>query len=113
MKKNQTESLSLNAQIAMGAGIGIVVGFIINAIGTDAYSSSVILYLSDIIGSLFINILKMILIPLVFTSISVGIANLQAHAQMNKIWKLALVYFLSTTALSIMFSNSLTFPGNE
>jgi len=43
----------------------------------------------------------MILIPLVFTSITVGIANLRKHAQISRVWKCTLVYFISTTALSV------------
>lgn len=44
----------------------------------------------------------MILIPLVFTSITVGIANLRAHAQMSKVWKLSLLYYFSTTGLAVL-----------
>jgi len=43
----------------------------------------------------------MILIPLVFVSITVGIANLRVHAQMGRVWKLTLLYYFSTTALAV------------
>jgi Na+/H+-dicarboxylate symporter len=38
----------------------------------------------------------------VFTSIVVGIANLRAHARMDRVWKLTLAYFFSTTSLAIL-----------
>ena len=48
------------------------------------------LYVAGLIGTLFIDLLKMVLIPLVFTSIAVGVANLRAHRQMHKVWKATL-----------------------
>jgi len=45
--------------------------------------------------------LKMVLVPLVFTSIAVGVANLQAHHQANRVWITTVIYFISTTALAM------------
>jgi Na+/H+-dicarboxylate symporter len=52
-------------------------------------------------GTLFIDLLKMILIPLVFCSISVGIANLRQHQQMHRVWKATLLFFMFTMAIAI------------
>ncbi len=52
-------------------------------------------------SSAFIDLLKMILIPLVFSSIVVGIANLGEHQQMHKVWKVTLFYSFFTMALSV------------
>jgi len=93
--------ISLNLQIIFGALIGIFIGCFLNLLGAESSIYSSTLYFCEIIGGIFIDLLKMILIPLVFTSITVGIANLRAHAQMNRVWKTALVYFISTTALSV------------
>ncbi len=95
--------ISLNLQIIIGAVVGVLFGFILNGLGSNSpiYSSSI--YFCDIIGkNIFIGLLKMILIPLVFTSITVGIANLREHAQMDRVWKTSLIYFISTTALSVL-----------
>jgi len=92
---------SLNQQILLGVIFGVAGGIILNvfASGTDlAYWT---LYACGIIGGIFIDLLKMILIPLVFTSITVGIANLRAHSQMDRVWKYTLAYFFMTTALSV------------
>ena len=98
---------SLNRQILLGAGVGIVLGLSLHHFGVETQSSRLALYLCDILGSIFVNLLKMILIPLVFASISVGIANLRVHAQMGKVWKLTLVYFLTTTALAVLLGLTL------
>lgn len=95
-------SLSLNKQILIAAVLGIIFGFCVVLIGPYTALGSNILYFCSLIGGIFINLLKMILIPLVFTSITVGIANLRAHAKMDKVWKYTLIYYLTTTALAII-----------
>jgi len=98
-----TKKLSLNTQILYGAIIGIVVGIILNNLGNLHPIYGPTIYISKIVGKgIFLNLLKMILIPLVFTSIAVGIANLRAHAQMDRVWKLSMLYYIGTTALSII-----------
>ena len=93
---------SLNVQILIGTLVGIAGGIVLNSWGINHQAYQPTLYGCEIVGGLFINLLKMILIPLIFTSITVGIANLRAHAQMSRVWKITLVYFLLTTALAIL-----------
>ena len=93
--------LSLNIQIFLGALAGILSGIILNKVGIEQPIASNILYIFGLLGSVFVSMLKMILIPLVFVSIVVGIANLRKHAQMGKVWKLTLLYYFSTTALAV------------
>lgn len=92
---------SLNTQILIAMVLGIGTG-----ITLSQYSDSSIhphaMFVASILGESFVNLLKMILIPLVFSSIVTGIGNLRQHQQMGKIWKLTLAYFLSTTALAIL-----------
>ncbi len=93
--------LSLNRQILMGAVLGVAVGMMVHALGPEHSFSRPVLYGSRLIGQgIFTNLLKMILIPLIFTSVAVGIANLQAHAQMGRVWKLTLAFFLSTPVIA-------------
>jgi len=53
------------------------------------------LYVSDLVGTLFIDLLKMVLVPLVFCSIAVGIANLRKHQQIHRVWISTLLFFHS------------------
>ena len=71
---------SLNIQILLGAIIGIAVGLYFHSLGAESGLVKSGLYASGLIGTLFIDLLKMILIPLVFCSIAVGIANLRQHS---------------------------------
>lgn len=91
----------LNTQILLAAVIGIAVGLLISAVPADAGVREAVLYGSTVISSIFIGMLKMVLVPLLFTSIAVGVANLQAHQQANRVWVTTVIYFISTTALAM------------
>ncbi|MDD2834307.1 MAG: dicarboxylate/amino acid:cation symporter [Methylotenera sp.] len=92
---------SLNLQILLGTVTGVVLGAYFQALGAEHAAVVNGLYVSGLVGALFIDLLKMILIPLVFCSISVGIANLRQHQQMHRVWVSALIYFVATMMLAI------------
>ena len=97
---------SLNLQILIGAMIGVLVGLFFHHLEAQnlAAQNNVVqgsLYAAGLIGTLFIDLLKMILIPLVFCSIAVGIANLRQHQQMHRVWKITLLFFMFTMAIAI------------
>ena len=77
---------SLNTLILIGAIAGLLFGWLFSGApeGTPLLASS--LYVAGLVGTLFVDLLKMILIPLVFCSITVGIANLSQHHRMNRVW---------------------------
>jgi Na+/H+-dicarboxylate symporter len=92
---------SLNIQILVAAVVGVVVGLYFHSLGADNGLVKGGLYSAGLIGTLFIDLLKMILIPLVFCSIAVGIANLRQHQQMHRVWISALVFFAFTTTIAV------------
>jgi Na+/H+-dicarboxylate symporter len=94
--------ISLNTKILLGALIGIALGFGFSALGQASEVSQNGLYIAKLIGTLFIDLLRMVLIPLVFTSIVVGVANLRLHRQMNRVWQVTLCYFFATMAIAVV-----------
>ena len=106
---------SLNIQILIGAVVGVLVGLYFQTLGAIHPVVTSGIYFSGLVGTLFIDLLKMILIPLVFCSISVGIANLRQHQQMHRVWVTTLLFFISSMAIAIVLglSASLYFkPGS-
>lgn len=97
---------SLNTQILLGAILGVVAGVYFHGLGAEHHVVQLGLYASGLIGTLFIDLLKMILIPLVFCSISVGIANLRQHQQMHRVWVATLLFFVSSMAIAIVLGMS-------
>lgn len=107
---------TLNTQILLGALFGIVIGMGLLALGKQSAVTQVSVYTANLIGTLFIDLLKMVLIPLVFTSIVVGVANLQAHQQIHRVWVTTLVFFISSMLLAIvlaLLASNFFQPGKE
>lgn len=94
--------ISLNTQILIGAAIGIIGGIIFNRIGIDSPVTKQVVFICGIAGGVFIGLLKMILVPLIFTSIATGVANLQAHANMKRVWVCTLGYFFVASSLALI-----------
>lgn len=92
---------SLNLQILLGAVFGVMLGAYFHGLGADHQLAQGGLYAAGLVGTLFIDLLKMILIPLVFCSIAVGIANLRQHEQMHRVWVSTLLFFVSSMAIAI------------
>ncbi len=93
--------ISLNFQIFAGAVLGIAIGLALAALGKDAAITQQGVYLAGIAGGVFVDLRKMVLVPLVFTSIVVGVANLRAHHQIHRVWITTLIYSLVTMAISV------------
>jgi len=93
---------SLNTQILLGAVLGVLAGLGLSLVGQEAAVTRHTLYGAGLVGTLFIDLLKMVLIPLVFTSIAVGVANLRAHRQMHRVWIATLGFFVFSMALAIL-----------
>lgn len=106
---------NLNIQILTGTFLGVVIGVYFHHLGAEHTIVKNGLYASGLVGTLFIDLLKMILVPLVFSSITVGIANLRQHQQMHRVWLTTLLFFLGSMAIAIALgiSASLYFkPGS-
>ena len=93
---------SLNAQILWGVFAGLFLGLGLSLLDEESATFQAGLYAAELLGTLFIDLLKMVLIPLVFTSIAVGVANLRMHQQMHKVWKATLGFFLLSMALAVL-----------
>lgn len=94
--------MSLNSQILLGVVSGGILGFWLAGLEQESGIAQSGLYAAKLIGSLFTDLLRMVLIPLVFTSIVVGVANLRSHRQMNRVWQVTLVFFVSTMAFAVL-----------
>ncbi|MDI1363060.1 dicarboxylate/amino acid:cation symporter [Methylotenera sp.] len=95
---------SLNVQILLGAMFGVGLGLYFHSLGAENHIVQTGLYTSGLVGTLFIDLLKMILIPLVFCSITVGIANLRQHQQIHHVWVTTLLFFISSMAIAMVLA---------
>jgi hypothetical protein len=93
---------SLNRQILIAACLGLALGWLLSILPEGSETASAVLYASTLVSSAFLGLLRMILIPLIFTSIVVGVANLQAHHQVHRVWVITLCYFVITVSLAML-----------
>jgi len=92
---------NINRSIFIAAISGILLGLLIKAFPDLTFFQTVI-EVTGLLGQLFIKALKMILVPLVFFSIVVGISNLGNSNKSGTIWKATLSYFLITMFIAIL-----------
>ncbi len=90
---------SLPLQIFIALGLGIVAGLIFLAAGEGAvnFASS---YIKPI-GTIFLNLLKFIVVPIVITSIIQGVVSLSDIKKVGTIGLRTLIYYFCTTAIAI------------
>lgn len=100
MTPNPTSTLTRRIVIAMLAGIAL--GSTFNQFGPPAWAQ---LYVLDgalgVVGALFVAALKMMVVPLVFVSLVVGVTALSDLRTLGRVGAKALVLYLGTTALAV------------
>lgn len=97
-----SKGLPLHTKILLGLLIGAVLGVLANTQlgGTHPLVVNVEKYVANPVGQIFLNLLFMIVIPLVFASIALGVAGLGDLKQVGRVGGKTLAYFLVTTALA-------------
>jgi Na+/H+-dicarboxylate symporter len=93
---------SLNTQILIGCLLGILGGLWLATQSPSAPVVSPTLYGAKMVGNLFLDLLRMVLVPLVFSSIVCGVANLRTHQQMHRVWTTTIAFFALSMALAIV-----------
>ena len=100
--------LALHWQILIAILLAITVGYTINIFTTDAGSPTLfgtsITYLSifSYIGTMFLNALRMIIVPLITSSIIVGVAGIGAGGNLGSLGGKTLLFYASTTLAAIL-----------
>ncbi len=88
--------LSLSIQILIALVAGIIVGLALQ--GNPDIANNYIRPL----GTLFLNMIKLLIVPLVFSSLMVGVANMEDVTKLGRIGGKTFVYFFLTTAIAIV-----------
>ena len=90
------KGLALHWQILIGIGLGIAAGILLCRITPYENWSKYIKWAGDI----FLHGLQMIVIPLVFTSIALGVAGMGNSAALGRIAGKTILYYIVTTAIA-------------
>lgn len=111
MTENKSkQSMSLAIKILIGMVAGIIVGLLLQ--GSPGIATT---YIAPI-GKVFLNLIKLIIVPLVFSSLIVGVAGMEDVAKLGRIGLKTFLYFFFTTAIAItiglLLANFLNVGGN-
>ena len=93
------KKLSLPIQIFIALGLGVVAGLILLSVGEGGVGFAVD-YIKPI-GTIFLNLLKFIVVPIVITSIIQGVVSLSDIKKVGSIGLKTVIYYFLTTAFAI------------
>ena len=90
--------LKLHWQIIICMIFGTLTGLYFNNFGNDSFLYTFIILLGDI----FIRLLKMVIVPLIFTSIVIGISSIKNRTKMGRLGLKTFLYYISTSLIAIL-----------
>ena len=89
--------MNLSTKILIGLGLGIIAGLELGAEGVDFAKTWI-----GPFGTIFMNMIKMIIVPLVFSSLVIGVCSLGDIKKIGRIGGKTMAYYLGTTAFAIV-----------
>ncbi len=97
--------MSLTMKVLVGMALGIVVGLAINLLGFNSPGSFINEFVVDglfyVVGKMFVNALKMMVVPLVLFSLVTGVCGIGDVRLLGRIGSKAFVLYMLTTAVAI------------
>ena len=89
--------------------IAMVVGCLIGVLFKNFESNIFFIYKPiTMLGTIFISLLKMVMVPLIFTSIIVGVSSIESGKRMSRIGFKTLGYYVGTSLCAIIIGLSLS-----
>lgn len=98
--------LALHWQILIAIALAVAIGYSVNIFTTDEYSPGIFgvewVAIFHYIGQLFLNALKMIIVPLITSSIIVGVAGIGSGGNLGALGGKTLLFYAGTTLAAIL-----------
>ena len=100
--------MTLTNKIFIAMALGIVFGSLANILPTSSFGLEELLFfgLFDLVGQIFIASLKLLVVPMVFVSLTCGTASLGSHGNMGVMAAKTIGLYLFTTATAITIALS-------
>jgi Na+/H+-dicarboxylate symporter len=95
-------SQRLTTVILIGMILGIVVGYLCHAVWPDKATATAIAGYISLITDIFLRLIKMIIAPLVFSTLVVGVAHMGDPATVGRIGAKALLWFVCASLVSLL-----------
>lgn len=102
---SETKKMSLTAKVLLGMGLGIVAGLMINLTGMNAPGTFINDYIVNgvllVAGKMFVNALKMLVVPLVIFSLICGVVGIGDVRVLGRVGGKSFALYMMTTAIAI------------
>ncbi len=102
---SKEKKMSLTVKVLLGMALGMAVGLVINLGGLNASGSFVNEYIVNglfhVVGKMFVNALKMLVVPLVFFSLICGVCGIGNIKMLGRVGGKSFALYMMTTAIAI------------
>jgi Na+/H+-dicarboxylate symporter len=101
---SEAKKMSLTVKVLLGMGLGIIVGLLLNLTGlvTNPFVDTYVVNgLFHIVGKMFVNALKMLVVPLVFFSLICGVCGIGDVRMLGRVGGKSFALYMMTTAIAI------------
>ena len=105
--------LKLHWQVLISMIVGCILGIILKNIEGSTNIAPFYQFIT-LLGTIFIRLLKMVMVPLIFTSIIIGVSSIGSGKKVGRIGLKTFLYYLSTSLLAIitgLFLSNFLKPG--
>lgn len=115
---DRPKGIALHSRILIGLAVGVIAGITVNYVfgGSHPRVAWVVDNITQPIGDLFLRLLLMIVVPLVFSSLVVGVAGIGDIRKLGRVGLKSFGYCLVLSAISVVIgltlANSIR-PGNR
>ncbi|MCB1485319.1 MAG: dicarboxylate/amino acid:cation symporter [Hyphomicrobiaceae bacterium] len=93
--------LSLTSKVIIGMCLGLITGVILNLLASPVLNEYLVSGLFSMIGKMFLNALKMLVVPLVVFSLICGVVGIGDLRTLGRVGGKAFVLYIATTALAV------------
>jgi DAACS family dicarboxylate/amino acid:cation (Na+ or H+) symporter len=106
---DRPKGIPLHTRIMIGLLIGVVAGVAVNRLfgGDDPRIAWTITNITEPIGTLFLRLLLMVVVPLVFSSLVVGVAGIGDIRRLGRVGLKSFAYTLIISAISVVIGLTL------
>lgn len=117
---NTSTKSNLTLRILIGMGAGILIGvflqmlygdnddFVISMLGINfSFHGFFVEGIFEVGGAIFVNSLKMLVVPLVFVSLVVGVSSLADPSKLGRLGGKSLALYIFTTCIAVTFAMSM------
>ena len=106
---DKPKGLALHTRILIGLAVGVVAGIVVNKVfGSDHENVKFVVdHITAPIGQLFLRMLLMIVVPLVFSSLVVGVAGIGDIRKLGRVGVKSFAYCFVLSAISVVIGLTL------